>query len=165
MKCPKCETVLEATLTDGVEVDACSKCKGIWVQHIDEKKVLSIKPEVFSVDEVRRLRALYQPYEKRESVRYVKCPECHEMMQRRNWGSHSGVIVDTCREHGSWYDEGEVEKIQEFIAHGGIEYEKLRHAEKETRRVESRLTQEVLRLDKKVDSAYRRARLFSLLGF
>ena len=152
-------------LCDEVEVTACEKCKGIWVQHIDEKKVLKIKPEVFSVDEIRRLRSIYQPYEKRDEVRYVKCPECGQMMLRRNWGSHSGVIVDTCNKHGSWYDDGEVAKIQEFIEHGGIEYEKLRHGEKATQRVESRLTQEVLRLDKRVDSAYRRARLFSLLGF
>jgi Zn-finger nucleic acid-binding protein len=42
------------------------------------------------------------------------------MMNRTNFARISGVIVDTCRGHGIWFDPGELEKIMDFIAHGGL---------------------------------------------
>ena len=86
-------------------------------------------------------------------------------MQRRNWGSYSGVIVDKCGEHGTWYDDKELAKIREYIALGGIEYEKLKLTESGLSELNLKLTQEVHRLDKSTDSAYRRARLYSIIGF
>ena len=52
-----------------------------------------MKPEVFSVDELHKLRKYYQSYGKFETVKYVPCPICDKLMQRKNWGSHSGVVV------------------------------------------------------------------------
>lgn len=165
MNCPRCLEPLEIKLKDDVEVDSCARCEGVWVAHVDEKQMLQIKPETFTLDEIRRLRKNYEPYAKKERVQYLTCPECKELMNRRNWGSHSGVIVDKCEQHGTWYDHGEVEKIQEFIAHGGIEFEKMRKVDKSTQRLESKMDREVVRLSKKADSVYRRARLWSILGF
>ena len=85
-------------------------------------------------------------------------------MLRVNWGHYSGVIVDRCHEHGTWYDEGELDTICEFVALGGAEFEKLRLTEKELNELNSKLIQEILRLDQKVDSAYKRARLYSIIG-
>ena len=165
MNCPRCLAPLEVKIKDEVEVDSCARCEGIWVGHIDEKQVLQIKPETFTVDELKRLRKLYQPFERKERIQYLACPECKELMHRRNWGSHSGVIVDKCEEHGTWYDHGEVEKIQEFIAHGGIEFEKMRKVDKASQRLESKVDREVTRLSLKTDSVYRRARFWSIIGF
>ena len=86
-------------------------------------------------------------------------------MNRVNWGRHSGVIVDRCEEHGTWYEPGEVEKIREFVALGGVEYEKYKLADEGIRELHYKLDREVARLDREIDSAYRRARLWSLLGF
>lgn len=165
LNCPKCRSSLKIVLNEDVEVDACEKCEGIWVDLVEEKDFFRLKPEVFTVDELRRLRALYKPLGKIEkNVRYLRCPVCGELMYRKNWGSHSGVIVDKCYRHGVWYDQGEADKIREFISHGGIEWEKLRIAEGGLRDLESKLSQQSLRLDKKIDSAYRRARLWSLIA-
>jgi len=54
-------------------------------------------------------------------VRYVKCPLCHVMMNRHNFGRHSGVIVDVCKVHGVWFDKGELTQAIEFVARGGLE--------------------------------------------
>ncbi len=162
LKCPKCSSFLDVVLQDGAEVDHCKICGGIWVGFMEEKQLLQIKPETMTLDEIRRLRRQYQPLFKSEPVRYVPCPVCADMMTRRNWGSHSGIMVDRCEKHGTWFDAGEAEKVKDFIKWGGIEYEKIRGSEKAVTRIESKLTQEVLRLDKRVDSAYRRARLWSL---
>jgi Zn-finger nucleic acid-binding protein len=53
-------------------------------------------------------------------VRYIKCPECKDVMNRTNYARISGVIVDYCRRHGYWLDNGELEKIAAFVASGGL---------------------------------------------
>ena len=42
-------------------------------------------------------------------------------MQRRNFGNHSGVVVDWCGSHGTWLDPHEMEDIAAFILAGGLE--------------------------------------------
>ena len=50
----------------------------------------------------------------------MRCPVCSTMMNRTNFARISGVIVDTCRGHGIWFDPGEMEKIMDFMARGGL---------------------------------------------
>src|SRR5262245_60961169 len=119
--CPKCKDYLEVALAEDIEVDHCPTCKGLWVDLVEEKELLHITPEVFTIDELRRLRKLYKPLGRIDSAGYVACPVCQQLMQRRNWGSHSGVVVDKCLDHGTWYDINELEKIREYIALGGVE--------------------------------------------
>ena len=52
--------------------------------------------------------------------KYRKCPTCHEMMARRNYGRRSGVIVDICRAHGIWFDPDELPQILRWIKQGGL---------------------------------------------
>ncbi|GIX46665.1 MAG: hypothetical protein KatS3mg131_0876 [Candidatus Tectimicrobiota bacterium] len=165
LRCPRCEAPLHVALDEDVEVDTCPACHGVWVEVLEEKAALKLRPVAFTVDDVRLFRKLYRPPATREPVRYLPCPVCGALMQRRVWGSHSGVIVDRCREHGTWYDAGELEKVREFVALGGAEFEKLKLAERGLQDLEAKLTREVARLDRRIDRVYRRARLWSLLGF
>ena len=41
-------------------------------------------------------------------------------MLRKNFKGTSGVIVDICAPHGIWFDEGELEKILEFVQSGAM---------------------------------------------
>jgi len=52
-------------------------------------------------------------------VRYVKCPECDKFMNRVNFGATSGVVVDQCKEHGVWLDNGELIHLMEWKRAGG----------------------------------------------
>ena len=165
LNCPSCRARLMMVLDEGAPVHTCGQCKGVWVELVDEKALLQIKPEAFSVDELKRLRKLYRPFMKDDPVRLRACPECGELMYRRNWGGHSGVVVDRCEQHGTWYDEGEVEKVREYIQLGGIEFEKLRLAEQGLSALETTLDQKTAELDLRIISGYRRARLWSFLGF
>ena len=92
--CLKCTQLLFVAFAHDVEVDYCANCKGIWVDPVHEKDLLRMKPEVFSIDELKRLRKLYQPLLKVDKSGYVPCPVCKELMWRRNWGTYSGVIVN-----------------------------------------------------------------------
>jgi Zn-finger nucleic acid-binding protein len=41
-------------------------------------------------------------------------------MNRSNFARSSGVIIDLCKEHGAWFDAGELPKIVDFINNGGL---------------------------------------------
>jgi len=43
------------------------------------------------------------------------------MMNRKNFAVISGVIIDLCKDHGIWFDYGELEIIMNFIARGGLQ--------------------------------------------
>ena len=54
-------------------------------------------------------------------MQYVKCPTCGQLMNRMNFARHSGVIVDVCKSHGTWFDRDELRQIVEFIGAGGLD--------------------------------------------
>jgi len=60
-------------------------------------------------------------------VSYIKCPVCSELMNRVNFGTRSGVIIDRCRNHGVWLDGGELNHLMKWMKMGG----KLLHQERE----------------------------------
>ena len=42
-------------------------------------------------------------------------------MHRQNFARVSGVIVDTCKGHGVWFNQGELRRVVEFIRAGGMD--------------------------------------------
>ncbi len=42
-------------------------------------------------------------------------------MQRKNFGRVSGVIVDTCGMHGTFFDAGELQDVLAFVRSGGLQ--------------------------------------------
>jgi Zn-finger nucleic acid-binding protein len=57
-------------------------------------------------------------------------------MNRVNFGQLSGVVVDVCRQHGVWFDVGEINAVVDFVATGGLDRAnehaaRMRAAEKE----------------------------------
>lgn len=50
------------------------------------------------------------------------------MMNRSQYAQGSGVVVDLCRDHGSYYDRGELTRIFNFIESGGLAKARQRQA-------------------------------------
>lgn len=123
--CPRCNTPLEAAATgeDG-RLHECPRCGGVFVP----KEVLAdllLRAELsgpFSDPPKRVIPKL-------EEVRYVSCPLCHTSMNRMNFGRVSGVIVDVCKPHGTWFDGGELTRVIAFAAGGGLVKTRAREAE------------------------------------
>ncbi len=42
-------------------------------------------------------------------------------MNRTVFARMSGVIVDVCKDHGVWFDVGEINAVVEFVEKGGLE--------------------------------------------
>ena len=124
LRCPACpESTLVSRNLGGGWVDECPTCLGLWapgdimerlVERIREKRRHDgARP---ADQEERERRAAWA-----NEVTYRHCPECGGMMQRRNFGRRSGIIVDWCGEHGTWLDANEMEDIADFVLQGGLE--------------------------------------------
>lgn len=163
--CPKCRETLQVAIAGEIEVDFCPKGCGTWVDIFEEKALWDFQPEVFTVDELLKLRKTYEGLGSTEPFRYIPCPVCGDLMNRKIWGSYSGVIIDRCQNHGTWYDKGEIEKIREYISKGGVEFEKLCRSDSGISDLNHKLGQLETKLDQQIKSAYMRARLYSMMGF
>ncbi|MDL1951377.1 hypothetical protein FBQ97_16410 [Acidobacteria bacterium ACD] len=73
-------------------------------------------------------------------MKYRPCPSCGTLMNLLNYAGGSGVIVDACRDHGTWFDRGELTAIVDFLEGGGWDRVKKRERERlreEVRSLES----------------------------
>ncbi len=50
---------------------------------------------------------------------YRPCPVCEKLMHRINFGRKSGIILDSCRPHGLWFDANELDSLVRWIRTGG----------------------------------------------
>jgi Zn-finger nucleic acid-binding protein len=50
---------------------------------------------------------------------YIHCPRCHEPMARRAFARGSGIVVDVCAAHGTWFDAGEIHDALAFQVKSG----------------------------------------------
>jgi Zn-finger nucleic acid-binding protein len=130
--CPRCDkplSVFGGTLPDELEktlpLHECTGCGGVFVSQktLDAIVARESPPPEASAHVRSQNPSLRHP----DTVRYVKCPLCHVLMNRVNFGKRSGVIVDVCKAHGVWFDKGELTEAIEFVAQGGLEEAK-RHA-------------------------------------
>jgi Zn-finger nucleic acid-binding protein len=51
-------------------------------------------------------------------------------MNRVNFARYSGVIMDVCKEHGTYFDRDELRRIVTFIRGGGLEKSRERQRER-----------------------------------
>jgi Zn-finger nucleic acid-binding protein len=45
MNCPRCETTLAEIDRDGITIDRCERCRGIWLDRGELEKLLARAPE------------------------------------------------------------------------------------------------------------------------
>ncbi len=122
--CPVCGNLLKRIDIGRVEklqAYGCLKCDGIFFKKDILQKVLEGYAKKISVIDINVLNfILNNPrYEREKKVIYKKCPFCKKVMQRKNYKSVSGVIVDICQEHGIWLDGGELKQLLEWKKAGG----------------------------------------------
>jgi len=48
-------------------------------------------------------------------VVYRNCPKCRSSMQRINFDRRSGVVIDSCKDHGVWFDAGELKRVAQYL--------------------------------------------------
>jgi len=120
--CPNCLAQLGSinvgTLSKLV-IEKCPKCYGLFFDHHELERLLEESVDQPQRIDHRKLHELLQHPRHKDDIVYRRCPVCDSMMQRKNYGGKSGVIIDVCHEHGVWLDAGEFKQLQEWIRLGG----------------------------------------------
>ncbi len=119
MPCPACGAPLLVGRVGDHRLHECDKCFGMWLDSATFEQICRQAEQQASVLLGGHLgEASARPL---EPVRYRPCPVCHQLMNRMNFAQCSGVIVDLCQEHGTWFDKDELQRIVEFIRGGGLD--------------------------------------------
>jgi len=105
MNCVVCNEPMVVLEVDKVEIDHCLSCGGIWLD--------SGEMEILLEDPKEAQEAMARFAAKRESERSSRrCPICRKKMQTTRPDGDGKIEIDRCpRDHGLWFDRGELEKI------------------------------------------------------
>ena len=142
--CPRCKKSLTAVLlgigAEQLELDRCTTCHGLFFDPGELDAVLDgIETRAQTVDHRQLLTLIEDETPGAEEVAYVPCPDCGQLMHRRNFGQRSGVIADSCRDHGLWLDGGELRRLIRWTQAGGRRHQAAQETEKQ--KAEAKLQQ------------------------
>jgi len=99
---------------EGVEIDYCCSCKGIWLDSGELDLLLEN-----SMDKGKLLSSFEIDIKSKEKKR--KCPICLKKMKKVNVGTSKKILIDKCKnDHGLWFDGGE---LAEIIKMGNLDRE------------------------------------------
>lgn len=100
----------------------CADCGSQFVEHILLRDLLEQRA-VYGARIPSRSEK-WNPLER--PVVYLKCPVCRESMLRYNFGGTSGIVIDSCGSHGTWFHSGELPRVLAFVEAGGLQEAKRR---------------------------------------
>lgn len=112
MLCPVCDEEMLVIEYNGVEIDYCYECAGIWLDEGELELLLG------NTKESPVLRALINAKSKAKTGK--KCPVCAKKMTLIDIpisveNNNLVVEIDKCpRNHGLWFDKGELEDILSY---------------------------------------------------
>ncbi len=121
--CPHCEIPLQTIqlkLDQDLFIERCRDCFGLFFDLGEIELLLQS-----SVSQVQGINLAHidainaDRYSSKKVVKYILCPVCRQFMRRTNFAKRSGVIVDSCRQHGLWLDSGEMTHLMEWKKAGG----------------------------------------------
>ena len=109
MDCPVCKESAMITLElNGVEIDYCTQCEGIWLDAGELEQLLG---------EAKKSKELINSFkiDSNNDEEARKCPICDKKMQKIIIGSSGPkLLIDKCgKGDGLWFDKGELHDIVE----------------------------------------------------
>ncbi len=119
--CPRCDVGLASLVKNGVTIDSCARCRGLWFDGGELERALDVTTKGKTAEEVEELRddlpRRASPIERGS----LACVRCREAMERRQIVPKMGVVVDVCPTHGIWFDGGEWEQFGALVRAGALE--------------------------------------------
>ena len=126
--CPRCgpPSHLDARLVGDVLLDECATCHGIWLDHIALDALIKKREDVSTENAlgISQQATLPPTVVGVGEKMYLRCPECDNLMNRVNFSKRSGILIDVCRAHGTWFDENELAAVIHFVKKGGLVHSK-----------------------------------------
>lgn len=145
-KCPRCRVEMRALAIGATQVRECAQCEGLWVDVSSFEKICADREQQAAGLGSAAAAPAPAVSATLSKITYVPCPECSQLMNRVNFAKCSGVIVDICKGHGTWFDRDELSQIVEFVRGGGLETSRARE-KAEIEEARRQLQQEQLAAD------------------
>ena len=129
-QCAGCGASMARRQAGAASFDECDRCGGLW-----------LSPQTMeAINAQAETRAALRPFDEQPAgagadapspvrIAYRKCPACRKHMNRDSLVAGSGVVLDLCRQHGCFFDHGELTRLLGFIEGGGLEKARRRDAE------------------------------------
>ncbi|MFC1679552.1 zf-TFIIB domain-containing protein [Elusimicrobiota bacterium] len=112
--CPHCNIELSHRTYEGVNVDECGGCGGMWCDTGELDVIVERREKQFSSDHKASAEAPSAPAAHEAEHPRVLCPICKDLMKRRTFAHDTDIVIDKCA-HGIWLDKGEIERVQAYI--------------------------------------------------
>ena len=102
MRCPKCRADMDVYEVDGVQIDRCSGCHGLWFDAGEVDKLRSRNvAAALDIGDSSTGRS-------HNTIDHYRCPRCGGHMLRMVDPQQSHIWYEQCSEcHGSYFDAGE----------------------------------------------------------
>jgi Zn-finger nucleic acid-binding protein len=109
MICPACKSDMIVVEHRQIELDYCTKCRGVWF----DSGELELLLESAGLEGVEPLLArLASSTEARSAEKKRKCPICVRKMRKILFGQEPEILLDICRQgDGIWFDGGELAQL------------------------------------------------------
>lgn len=133
-KCPRCKVDLQFLEIGEINIRECNNCGGFWSDTETFESICQNSEQQSAV--LGFIGSDAHPHSHPQTISYVPCPDCTQLMNRSNFARASGVIIDICKSHGVWFDADELPKIISFINGGGM----VRSREKEKMEIENQIS-------------------------
>ena len=111
--CPRCSAPFQLIEVEGTSALACPVGHGMWFEHgVLDSIVEDTRDDATTAEQDAAWTASDDSPASVETERYRSCPVCGNTLRKDVWKQGSGVVVDTCDEHGVWVEAGEITRIE-----------------------------------------------------
>jgi Zn-finger nucleic acid-binding protein len=117
MKCLTCSAETQPVDHEGLLLHACPQGHGLWCSPQDLLEAVRTDPNTIgrgsTYEELSALMDVRE-FDVEEGDEERTCPMCGRTMGSVRYAYHSDVVIDACRTHGVWLDDGELEALEEW---------------------------------------------------
>ncbi|MFA6449174.1 MAG: zf-TFIIB domain-containing protein [bacterium] len=111
MNCPVCRVDMIVVEYEGVELDHCVKCSGVWFDRNELEYFLERSQLRIEDLHIKAATAVGADFKSapgaKEKLR--RCPLCRKPMAKLAVGGADPLLIDRCERHGGyWFDGGEL---------------------------------------------------------
>jgi Zn-finger nucleic acid-binding protein len=113
-KCPQCQTTMKIQLVDGVELDVCPNCGGIWFN--DEELRTMLKASANAIQDLERV--VPHLVQKPMGMSMMLCPDHQLRLDMFHYMYTSPAVLHPCPKCGGFFIAAEeLPKLEQAQAH------------------------------------------------
>lgn len=105
MQCPRCENPLIVLELNGIEIDYCTDCDGIWLDSGELELLLG---------DHKKADDFLHSFKRNKNIneKKMKCPVCGSKMNKVEIEGVEPIVIDECSKYcGLWFDSGELLEV------------------------------------------------------